>query len=366
MKSSSILPFSKLLVFICFLAISILFVSVFLQWIGSRRNLGQYDLALRYENKIDYYEDFKGDFEVIVVGSSHAKNIHIESLGRKGINFSDDGGDIEEATFKLSRIIPDAENVKFVIYPLSPGGTLINHNSYRIDNSRVKLILSNTPLLYLDYFLYPTEIVSNYLDYFLPVRDSKSFATENLITLFTTFRWDENSRRKVHSSDCFIIDSDSFQSRSEDGIIQGYLRNLIKPKCIPEYAEQSVTAHIKMMNNSLSADSNVRQNNMKRVVDIANSLSMRRGKLILFMPPLTREYYESPEIQSLIPAHLSDMKELAKHPAIEFYDYHDFFFEELDTGENNYFFDDDHLALPGAIEFSRSLKARLDKIAASL
>ncbi|MDK9761677.1 hypothetical protein KI743_06665 [Vibrio sp. D420a] len=366
MKSLSTLPFSKLLVFIFFLAISILIVSGVLQWIGSRINLGQYDVALRYKNKIDYYENFKGDFEVIVAGSSHAKSIHIESLGRKGINFYDGGGDIEEANFKLSRIIPDAESVKFVIYPLSPGGLLINRSSYGIDKSRVKLMLSNSPLLYLDYLVYPIELVSNYLDYAFPVRDSKSFATDNLITLLTTFRWDENSRRKIHPNDCFIIDSDSFQSRSEDGIIHGYSRNLMKPKCIPEYAEQTVAAHIKMMNNSLSADSNVRQKNMRRVVDIANSLSKRRGKLILFMPPFTREYYESPEIQSLVPAHLSDMNELAKHPAIEFYDYHDFFFEKLDQGENKYFFDDDHLALPGAIEFSRSLKVQLDKVALNL
>lgn len=103
--------------------------------------------------------------------------------------------------------------------------------------------------------------------------------------------------------------------------------------------------------------------NVERLLALADRLRLGKveGRWVLVVPPLTREYYQDDRIQKWLPEHQKLLDLLAEHSNIDVYGFHDFFYVEMEDGNNDYFYDDDHLALPGAIKFSKALKKAMDE-----
>lgn len=357
MKNSSTLSFNNLIRFTLFLTATLFFFGFLIRLFLEGNPKTYYDEYLRYDNKMEVYKYEKDEIEALSLGSSYANNIHFDSLGVKGFNFYEPAGDIEETLFKFIRIFPETPKLKYVFLPANPGNLLINHSAYD-KGERTSNWIENTPLFYFDYFSYANYLAVNKLSYLLPISDFNKIITSKIKGEARDLIM-HNKENGEFGHNCFYVNESEISM--EDGIIHGYLRSLVKPECIERFAKSTVALHKQYMNLSLDYEPDVVQINVNRIVKMADMLHSREASLVLFVPPFTRQYYESPEIQSLINENTRIMEELSRHEAIQFYDYHDYFYEELDEGNNNYFYDDDHLALPGAKIFSTALKEEILK-----
>ncbi|MGF1733490.1 hypothetical protein [Photobacterium kasasachensis] len=355
MSNLSTLSFKQVAKFATTLFLAVSAISFLLQFFSKEMSSGRYLSYQQYSNKMADYYAVRESVEAVTLGPSHSKAVHFQSLAVKGVSFYESFGDIEEAHFKFQRLIQETPKLRYVFIPLSPGSLALNNSNSSLDNNRLRNVLRNTPLLKLDYIRYANELFLNQLDYYMPIFDYQVLIRSNIS------KYIRGGNNEFNDKDCFYNYSPNPKWLIENGIVGGYNRNLMKPECISKYAKSTIKNHVNAFSKSLSKEYDVIEKNTQRLIEIADSLKKRGGSLVLFIPPITREYYSSTEIQSFLPEHLSILTNLAEHSAIQFYDYHDFFYKDLDTGVNDYFSDDDHLALPGAIKFSLAFKVKLDE-----
>ena len=80
-----------------------------------------------------------------------------------------------------------------------------------------------------------------------------------------------------------------------------------------------------------------------------------KHRLILYIPPFTKEYYEHKNWETVKLEQNVYLQKLSLDPNVLFVDYHDLFYQRNYLETNTLFYDDDHLGLNGAIEFSKIL-----------
>jgi hypothetical protein len=313
-------------------------------------------MPLPYKQKMKIYQQNSKLIEAITIGDSHGRGIHLSALGLRGLSFSDDGGDIEEACMKADVFIEEVPNLKYLFLPLSPGTLSMARRYYEDDYKKSQLgVIRNTPAS-LQTFLYnPEALINNFVNRVIPIKELQQMI--NKLILLVALRGDtahttepcfsQLSNEPIERGDSLMID---------DGIVGGYFRKIMAPSCLKKYADDTVKMHLRWFENSIKKNPNIITMNMQRLIKIADKLVEHDGKLVLLITPLTKEYYESPHISALNQQHIRLLLELTQHPNIDFYDFHDFFYNAMANGNNDFFFDDDHLALPGAIKFSDALK----------
>lgn len=309
------------------------------------------------QTKLALFERNKDGFSALALGTSHSIGFHFPSLGVDGINFHDGGGDIEEAFFKADILMEQAGYIDTVFLAVSPGGLHMSQRYISEDwGIRQDFILKNLPMSYRLFFSRPIATFQHLPLTTFPIYEFRKFIKDLL-------GYKKAGAPVDIVSSCFTIGS--FHLADSEFLLGDYRVNTIKPHCIAEYAKSTVKRHSEYVDATILANSNVPQLNVKRLVKLASMLKERDGRLILVVPPLTREYYEDARIQKWVPEHNALLAELAKQSNIEVYDFHDFFYKQMADGSNDFFYDDDHLALPGAIEFSKALKKAMDDRALS-
>ncbi len=342
MKTSSTLNF-KYLLRVSFLAI---FISLSMLYLLTL--ILPAGVIHPYKDKMAIYEQQREAIEAITVGNSHSRGIHFSSLGLKGYHFFDSGGDIETACFKARYITKETPKLKYVFLTISPV-MLFHSKRYSVDNYHAWLsrAFKNMPIcreLFLSNFEASINAIADRIISF----EALQKIVENAISSLRPSKEYSYlaSTTQINKFNPVII---------EDGIIKGYYKKLIKPLYIQKHADRSLSHHMRVIHEVLKKKPEIVKLNMSEIVELAGMLFEQKCKLILVTTPLTREYYESDQIQSLIPQYSFCLKKLSKHPNIEIYDFHDYFYNSMDRGINNFFYDDDHLALPGAQKFSKAL-----------
>jgi hypothetical protein len=305
--------------------------------------------------KLSLFDDNMDKYTALTIGDSHSTGFHFPSLGVSGINFHDGGGDIEEVLFKSDIIFDKAKNIKQVFLPVSPGSL---HLSQRVTNvnwqSRQSQIINNLPFSYKMFTSSYTSRSSMLFSILYP-----TFKLQNMFIKWVMLNNRFLSMDTSIDISCHIpviINVDKIEL-----IMGDYLMSTIKPGCIAEFADITVSLHRKLIDLSIAGDSGITNKNVDRLLLLADKLRLVDGQLVLVATPLTTEYYQDARIQKLVPEHQQLLGRLAKHPNIEVYDFHDFFYKEMSDGSNDFFYDDDHLALPGAIKFSKALKKAMDE-----
>lgn len=310
-----------------------------------------------YKQKMKIYKQNRKLIEAITIGDSHGKGIHLSSLGLRGLNFSDNQGDIEEACMKADIFIEEVPNLKYLFLPLTPG-TLSIARRYYSDNYRKSQleVKKNMPPSSLETFLcIPETLVSNIVNWLFPINELQNMINKLILPVALRVdtahkiesRFSQLTNEPIKREDSFMID---------DGIVSGYFRKIMAPSRLKNAADYTVPIHIRCVEKSLKKNPNIITMNMQRLIKIADKIVEHDGKLVLLIPPLTKEYYESSHITVLKQPHIRLLLKLSQHPNIDFYDFHDFFYNAMANGTNEFFYDDDHLALPGAIKFSEALK----------
>lgn len=308
------------------------------------------------DTKLSIFHKHHDEFDVLAIGTSHSTGFHFSSLNSFGVNFHDGGGDIEEVLFKSSVIMDDAPNISTVFIPLSPGSLHFSQRFISLDyKQRQFKVINNLPFSYKSILYSPSQSLLYLSLTALPIFEIRAFFYDWLISVYSS----QHQGNKIVES-CYspvqLGISDSEQ------LLGDFRMQTMKPECIAKFAQKTVTDHISDIDKSVAAEPDLSDKNVSRLISLADRLKqLENGRLVLVIPPLTREYYEDVRIQDWLPAHRQLLAHLAQHANIEVYDLHDYFYEEMDNGSNEYFFDDDHLALPGAINFSKALKVAMDK-----
>lgn len=350
MNPSSILSFNYLLRFslMAIVCMGIIFTLVDHWYPASRMDFS-------YHKKMRLFAQQKNEIEAIVLGTSHSLGFHFSSLGLKGLNFYDGGGDVDEAEFKFYIISEQSRKLNTVFIPVSPGSLQFSQLwAAKNTSQRQYRVIRNSPLSLWRYPLLWGEFLSDTIRDLIPLSDWGNGFRHDLLSLLRY--WAGEELVSVRDVQCFFDMDMHDKVNFEDGIVGGYKRQLVNPACIRQYADETVTTHINDISLSLLAEPGIAERHLKTLLSMAKTLEQRQGRLVLVIPPLTREYYQDPRIQALLPEHFALLSRLAAHPNIEVYDFHDFFYEQMADGSNDYFYDDDHLALPGAIEFSKALR----------
>lgn len=306
-----------------------------------------------HRKKLAAYQQQRKLMQALVVGSSHSRGFHLPSLGLNGFNFHDVGGDVEELSMKAAIFLKKSPQLHFIFVPVSPG-TLAISQRYIVDSyqARALRVANNTPLS-VDLFLFAHEATMSLLiDRFISIKKFRQ-ALDHFIKPY--FSKDQNTNR------CFLLLDDKavkqqYSVSVDDDIFDIYPQHIMKPGCMEYSAKTTALKHMKVFKTSVKKEPAIVQHNMQRLTNLADKLSKRAGKLVLVITPLTKPFYQSSLIQALVPKHLSHLAELEKHPNIEVYDFHDYFYDNLTDQTNDYFYDSTHLALTGAIEFSKALK----------
>jgi hypothetical protein len=309
-----------------------------------------------YQDKLQNYQQHRQLIEALAIGTSHSRGFYFPALGLTGINFHDAGGDIEEVRMKVQVLLPQSPELRYIFVPISPGTLALSQRAIASDYAtRLSTVATNTPLS-IDSFLFAHEAtISLLLNRVLSIKKFRSAFEQWLHPLFPYVK---------NTEQCFsLLNNQAIQQKYRVNVasvkqdqFNKYSYYVIHPPCIQSQAITTVAEHRLMIQHSIEKMPNIIADNKNRLISIADELSPRKGKLILVIMPMTPAYYQSTAIQALVPEHLAHLKKLEKHRNIEIYDFHDYFYPDVKTGHNPYFHDADHLALTGAIEFSRALK----------
>ncbi len=303
--------------------------------------------------KLSLFNKEKEELTALALGSSHSIGFHFPSLGLKGVNFHDAGGDIEEVVLKSGIIMEQAVNIRTIFIPVSPGSLYISQN-YSDHFHRQLVVVRNLPLSFYTLLSTPSLILPSWVDFLFPF-----FEIRKAVTLMWSLNQGLNGFLSKNYGACFIpvlgdIDQDEL-------ILGVYNLKTLKAHCLDNHARITVKSHASQIESVLSNEADMPQLNVERLLTLAESLVEINGLLVVVVPPLTAEYYQDDRIQKWIPEHQKLLDLLAEHSNIDVYDFHDFFYGEMEDGSNDYFYDDDHLALPGAIKFSKALKKAMDE-----
>jgi hypothetical protein len=271
----------------------------------------------------------------------------------KGFNFHDSGGDIEELEMKARVFLKKSPQLKTIFTAVSPG-TLVISQRYIAPNYPTRLlnVASNTPES-IERFLFAHEAsIGLFIDQFISIRKLRNSFDKLIKPIFSN----GTNTGKCFSLVDYKIINEKYSVRVEDDLFNDYIKYTIHPSCMKNHVEKTILKHLKMIKDSIEKEPHIVEHNMQRLINVANMLSKRGGKLVLVVMPMTKDYYQSTQIQALVPEHFAQLANLERHPNIEVYDFHDYFYDKTVTGKNYYFHDGDHLAITGAIEFSNTLK----------
>ncbi|MCW9017227.1 MAG: hypothetical protein OQJ89_09695, partial [Kangiellaceae bacterium] len=166
---------------------------------------------------------------------------------------------------------------------------------------------------------------------------------------------------KLGTEECYDYKASPIKLTTiEDGIIGGYPRKLMTLSCIPGSASKSVATLEKMVDKSRAQDKRIFEKNMLRIKQFADFLGSKGDtQLVLVVPPLTEEYYQTEFIQKQIQKHFRAVEKLSSYKNIKVLDFHNYLSSSTVNNKNEYFHDADHLALSGAIKFSKAIKSDL-------
>ena len=350
MNPSSILSFRYFALF--FLRATLAFVLIF-SAVNGLLWLLQSDV--RVMDKLSLFNKGKDGFTALALGSSHSAGFHFPSLGVKGVNFHDGGGDIEEVVFKADVILEHAVNINTIFVPVSPGSLHMSQRYLANDMlSRRFLVIKNLPLSHEIFLFSPMASIRFWALRIIPVLEVK----QRLISWLDLSYFVSKEVMKNEKS-CFV--SVSADIKEDELLLGGYRLEKMVPSCLAEYANLTVGRHYSHIESTVIAEPQFPIRNVERLLVLADRLREVNGRMVLVVPPLTAEYYQDDRIQLWIPEHQKLLDLLAEHSNIDVYDFHDFFYGEMEDGSNDYFYDDDHLALPGAIKFSKALKKAMDE-----
>ncbi|SQH77460.1 conserved protein of unknown function [Shewanella benthica] len=311
----------------------------------------------RVVEKLSLFNQEKDEFTALALGTSHSVGFHFPSLGGKGVNFHDGGGDIEEVVFKAGVILAHAVNINTLFVPVSPGSLHISQRYVANDMlSRRFLVIKNLPLSHDIFWYAPMASIRLWALRIIPVFEVK----QRLLSWLGLSNFIAKLMMK-HKKFCLV--SVSADVNADELLFGGYRLEKMLPSCLAEYADLTVSRHYSHIESTVIAEPKLPMRNVERLLALADRLRRGQveGRLVLVVPPLTAEYYQDDRIQLWIPEHQQLLDLLAEHSNIDVYDFHDFFYAEMEDGSNDYFYDDDHLALPGAIKFSKALKKAMDE-----
>lgn len=130
-------------------------------------------------------------------------------------------------------------------------------------------------------------------------------------------------------------------------VVEGSLayRQAVDPAQLPRLATRDALFHAQDASFSNTA-------NATRLNDFLNYLNKKGITVILYTPPYTENYYNSPILKKYTDAYKKDLESITKkHPNVLYLDFHDLF-----KGKQlKYFYDADHINLQGAKAFSKVL-----------
>ncbi len=110
-----------------------------------------------------------------------------------------------------------------------------------------------------------------------------------------------------------------------------------------------------MIKESLSNQPQLLEANKAALVRMADLLQEHGASLVLVIPPMTREYFESMQLQKYWPKELQTLRLISKRNNVVMIDGHDFFYDQEYLEDNQLFSDGNHLTLNGARIFSDAL-----------
>lgn len=321
----------KIWLFCLFLVIATILITSILQPEGN------------YDIKRKDFELHKDNIETLVMGASHARAIHFPSLGFSGFSYHDPGSNIKTVAEKYRTIAPLTPKLKHLLLPIGP--------AFFYQNLTAK---QPSARKFMQYMNYPQ--LTNFRDslYWRIIFSGPEYKLQkfrkNLRKNLKTFISKPDSHSKNPA--CYPIKSG--EKSHEDGFIGGYFAVYADGACLDKLAKSTIKSHLQRTLNSRDPHNNF-EDNKKIMAEMIRKLAANEHQLILFIPPFTAEYYEAADWDEVKEKQLDYLIELSVEPNILFVDYHDLFYQRNYSELNTLFYDDDHLGLNGAKEFSKIL-----------
>ena len=296
-----------------------------------------------YHSKRQDFDVRADSLEAMALGVSHSRAIHFPSLGISGFSYHDPGSDLQTAAEKYRAIAPLTPNLKYILIPISPPYL---HFIQTAENraSRELTVHSNYPE-YSNFngALYWTLLLHNPERMLWKLRNSFRQKLEALTPQL------EISKRLLTCQPIRLKNLDH-----EDGFIGGYFDVYPDGKCLGELAISTVNSHANQTVQSESLLENFEINKVK-MAEMIQEIAANQHQLILYIPPFTSEYYDHKSWETVKLEQQVYLQELSLNPNVLFVDYHDLFYKRNYLETNTLFYDDDHLGLKGAKEFSKIL-----------
>ena len=296
----------------------------------------------------DPYDAKKKDFELqadnieaLVMGVSHARAVHFQSMGIPGFSYHDPGSDLQTVFEKYRAISPLTPNLKYVLLPLSPSYLYVVRSDMQ-RTARESVYFRNYPK-YTNFqgSLYWTLLLQEPQYLLQKLRKSLKKQFKKLIS---------NSHTASKSPSC--TPENSRDKPQQNGFIGGYFDIYAEGECLKSLAMVSIKMHL-----DLTLEKNGPEGNFEKNKFIMNKLitqiAANGHQLVLFIPPFTAEYYEHSTRDKIKTEQVGYLKELSLQPNVQFLDYHDLFYQRNYIERNTLFYDDNHLGLSGAMEFSK-------------
>jgi hypothetical protein len=276
----------------------------------------------------------------ISLGVSHSRAIHFPSLEISGFSYHDPSSDLQTAAEKYRAIAPLMPNLKYILLPISPPFLhFIQANEIRA--SRELFLYANYPKynnfngkLYWTLLLhYPERMLQK-------LRFSFRKKFERL-----TYHFGMSPKQLS----CQAKKTD--YKGHEDGFIGGYFDTYVDGKCLNELAISTVNGYANQALKTKDLLKNFTKNK-NTMAAMVKEIAANQHQLILYIPPFTSEYYEHKSWESVKVEQHQYLQELSLKPNVLFVDYHDLFYHRNYVVLNTLFYDDHHLGLNGAKEFS--------------
>ncbi|MFK7894090.1 MAG: hypothetical protein AB8B63_24965 [Granulosicoccus sp.] len=314
-----------------------------------------------YTTRLFEFSRIAHDIEVITLGNSHGRSFHFESMNLNGYHFFEQAGDLEEMERRANVVIDRLPALRYVLLPLSPGALSISQRVVAEDyEDRRLLVRKGTPLTF-DVRNYSLEELIGTITYRLFRIDAlQRFVYKQLGYKDETRTTDAMKVGQCFETGVYQDSSDLQYEVPEEGIIDGYRRLVMKYECLPKYGNQSSRNRQRHIRLTLEKYPDIVSENIERLLRLANKLESRGVELLLVNTPNTPWHYNTDETNELKPRFENATSEISKHSNIRYFDFHNLYFDELENDENNYFFDDNHLALIGAKRFSADFAKELN------
>ena len=321
----------------------LIWLSSFLLIIGTTQVISKLTPSSDYDKKREDFEVRAANTEAIVMGVSHARAINFPSLGFSGFSYHDPNSDLKSVAEKYRGIAPIIPNLKYLLIPIGPAffyqnltdeQRAVRKSTYYANYPKYSNF--NSALYWNLLFSRPEYILQQFRK---SVRASLQRSTSKL-------------KGFNNSSPCRPVKPSG--NSHEDGFIGGYFDMYADGGCLDKLATSTIKAHLRRTLNRRDPQANF-ERNKKIMATLIQELASHQHKLILFIPPFTAEYYEHPSWATAKGKQLRYLQELSLNPNVLFVDYHDLFYQRNYVELNRLFYDDDHLGLNGAIEFSKIL-----------